>query len=342
MPGLATNLVLTTLLALGPGDASAAEPPASAAEPVESGPSESSPSYAPGEEERWTQPRERRGKAPISMRWKLLGELGAFGVAYHRLQFDRDGTFFDLRNDGRQDTMFLFARISTELEIDDHHEIILLFQPLRLRTETVLQAELVVDELSFPAGTGVELFYGFDFYRISYAYDILSDPGDEVAFGFSMQFRNFRSSYVSTAGDLAVTNTNFGPVPAIKFRGRHVLDRANFWYGAEVDGFYANIPFINGGDDPVEGLILDASLRAGVTVAKYVRPFINVRYLGGGARGTDSDKAGPGDGFSNNWLHTVAVTLGTEVSVPVLVGDRAARDAEIAARKARRKARRQR
>lgn len=285
-------------------------------------------------------PRERRGKAPIAVRWKVLGELGAIGVLYHTLRFDEDGTNFDLRRDGRQDTMFLFGRLSTELEVDDHHQIILLFQPLRLETTTVLTDPLVADDTTFPAQTGLEIFYGFDFYRVSYAYDFLTDPGDEVSLGFSMQFRNFRSSYVATDGPEAVANTNFGPVPAIKLRGRHDLEGANFWYGGEVDGFYANLPFVNGGDDPVEGLIVDASLRAGFTVAKIVRPFVNVRYLGGGARGTSSDKVGFGDGFSSNWLHTMAVSLGAEVTVPVVEGDRSRRDAEIEARKARRRARR--
>lgn len=285
-------------------------------------------------------PRERRGKAPLSVRWKLLGELGALGVAYHGLQFDSEGTYFDLRRDGRQDTMFLFGRISTELEIDDHHEIVLLYQPLSLRTESVLLDDLVADDVTFTAGTGVEFFYGFDFYRASYAYDIFKDPGDELAFGFGMQVRNFRSSYVSTDGEQAVTNSNIGPVPALKIRGRHVLDRANFWYGAEVDGFYANIPFINGGNDPIEGLILDASLRAGVTLGKRIRPYVNLRYLGGGGKGTSSDKIGYGDGYTNNWLHTVSVSLGAEVSVTVLKGNRAKRDAEVAARKAKRRAKR--
>jgi hypothetical protein len=282
------------------------------------------------------------GRAPIAVRLKLNGELGALGVVHHTLQFGSNGTRFDLRRDGRQDTMFLFGRLTAELEVDDHHQIILLYQPLRLETQTVLERDLVADDVTFPAGTGVDLFYGFDFYRISYAYDFLTDLGDEVAIGFSMQFRNFRSSYVSADGEQSVVNTNFGPVPAIKFRGRHQLKRANFWYGTEIDGFYANLPFINGGEDPVEGLIVDASLRAGVTVANIVKPFLNVRYLGGGAKGTDSDKVGGGDGFTRNWLHTLAVSLGAEVAIPLNGRDRAARDRVIEARRARRKARRQR
>lgn len=320
-----SSFALFAILAAPPAS-DAVAPPSSAAQAAPS-----TPADAPDPD-----------KAPIAVRLKLHGELGALGVAHHTLQFGSDGTRFDLRRDGRQDTMFLFGRLSTELEIDDHHQIVLLYQPLRLRTQTVLEQDLVADDVTFAAGSGVDLFYGFDFYRVSYAYDFLTDLDDEVSLGFSMQFRNFRASYVSTDGEQSVVNTNFGPVPAIKFRGRHQLDRANFWYGAEVDGFYANIPFINGGEDPVEGLIVDASLRGGVTVADIVKPYLNVRYLGGGAKGTDSDKVGGGDGFTRNWLHTVAVSVGVEVAIPLNARDRKARDREIDARRARRKARRRR
>ncbi|MGB7055222.1 MAG: hypothetical protein WBE28_07870 [bacterium] len=41
--------------------------------------------------------------------------------------------------------------------------------------------------------------------------------------------------------------------------------------------------------------------------------FLNIRYIGGGARGSEEDDPGPGDGYTNNWLHTVAVTLGTHI-----------------------------
>ena len=284
--------------------------------------------------------RAARGKAPIGLRLKLVGELGALGVLYHGLRLSETGTYFDLRTEGRQDTMFLFGRVAAELEVDDHHEIILLYQPLRFRTETVLRETLVADNVSFAPETGLEIFYGFDFYRVSYAYDFFTDPGDELAIGFGLQFRNFRGNYVSADGEQSVANSNFGPVPAIKLRGRHELDRVNFWYGGELDGFYANIPFINGGEDPVEGAIIDASLRMGVTVARIVKPYLNVRYVGGGARGTNSDKVGFGDGFTNNWIHVMAASVGVELAIPVIAGDRAARDAEIAARKAKRRARR--
>lgn len=284
--------------------------------------------------------RELAGKAPISVRLKTLGELGALNVLSHTLQLDKGGTTFDLRRDGRQDTMFLFRRLSAELEIDDHHQIILLYQPIRFETETVLREDLVADDVTFPAMSGVSILYGFDIYRLSYAYDFFTDPEQELAVGFSMQVRNFRQSYVSSDGERSVSNTNIGAVPILKLRGRHQLKRVNFWYGGEIDGFYANIPYVNGGDDPVEGLIVDASLRAGVTVARVIRPFVNLRYLGGGGKGTSSDKVGFGDGYSSNWLHTLAFSLGAELTIPAVVGDRKARDREIAARKAKRRARR--
>ncbi|MBK8263487.1 MAG: hypothetical protein IPK80_19360 [Nannocystis sp.] len=283
--------------------------------------------------------RQLAGKAPISIRLKTLGELGSLNVLAHSLQFGKSGTEFDLRRDGRQDTMFLFRRLSAELEVDDHHQIILLYQPIRFDTTTVLMQDLVADDVTFPAMSGLSILYGFDIYRLSYAYDFFTDPEQELAVGFSMQVRNFRHSYVSSDGERSVANTNIGAVPIIKLRGRHQLRRANFWYGGEIDGFYANIPYVNGGDDPVEGLIVDASLRAGVTVAKVVRPFANLRYIGGGGKGTSSDKVGFGDGYSSNWLHTIAFSLGAEVIIPAVVGDRRARDREIAARKAKRKAR---
>jgi hypothetical protein len=61
------------------------------------------------------------------------------------------------------------------------------------------------------------------------------------------------------------------------------------------------------------GAILDASLRGGFTPREGLDVFLNVRYLGGGAVGTEEDFPGPGDGYVRNWLHTVSVSLGVTV-----------------------------
>ena len=40
--------------------------------------------------------------------------------------------------------------------------------------------------------------------------------------------------------------------------------------------------------------------------------FLNLRDIGGGARGTDEPPE-QGDGYTNNWLHTIALSLGVQV-----------------------------
>jgi hypothetical protein len=61
------------------------------------------------------------------------------------------------------------------------------------------------------------------------------------------------------------------------------------------------------------GTILDASLRHGFYMSKAVDTFINAQYIRGGARGTDENDPGPGDGYTNNLLHTAAISLGVYV-----------------------------
>ncbi|MBN2620039.1 hypothetical protein JXB22_03030 [candidate division WOR-3 bacterium] len=113
-------------------------------------------------------------------------------------------------------------------------------------------------------------------------------------------------------GSLFRVNQNVGPVPIFRLRTRFPLGE-QVWWGSEIDGFYASGRYITGSDNDFEGAILDASLRLGFRMSKAVDTFMNVRYIGGGARGTDEDDPGPGDGYTNNWLHTVAISLGMYV-----------------------------
>jgi hypothetical protein len=40
------------------------------------------------------------------------------------------------------------------------------------------------------------------------------------------------------------------------------------------------------------------------------RLFLNLRYLGGGATGTDTGDVWPGDGYVKNWLNFITVSTG--------------------------------
>jgi len=244
------------------------------------------------------------------IRLRATAELGYLGVLDHKVQFSQSGTYFDYRKDGGQDVLFLFSRYSIELDFKDRNTFVFLYQPLRLESTVLLDDDLVVDELTFPANTSVNLLYNFPFYRFSYLREVL--PNSEkfgLAIGGSIQIRNATISFDSTDGSLFRTNRDLGIVPALKVRGNMQLDEL-FYMELEADGIYAPISYLNGSDNETTGAILDASFRTYMHVSKPVKAFINLRYLGGGAVGTSEDDPGPGDGYVKNWLNFGTVSLG--------------------------------
>ena len=248
---------------------------------------------------------------PPTVEWFLGAELGFLAVASHIVQLGIDGTRFDYRAEGGQDVLFPFFRFSTELKFKGRHSIVFLYQPLRLNGETVLSEDTTFDDVVFPAETPLNSTYGFPFWRISYLYDFLRRPGDEVSIGVSLQIRNATITFTSADGTLRADRRDIGPVPALKFRGRWGFENG-VWWGTEIDGIYAPVSGINGSDEEITGALLDASLRVGYDFTDRVAGFFNVRYLGGGAVGTESNPTPPSDGYTKNWLHFITVSLGVE------------------------------
>ncbi|MBY5959612.1 hypothetical protein KUV50_15775 [Membranicola marinus] len=241
---------------------------------------------------------------------RAVAELGFLSVLGHKVQFSKSGTYFDYRKSGGQDVLFPVSRLSLELEVNKKNTFILLYQPLTLESQVLLENDLIVDDLVFPANTGVNLLYNFPFYRASYLRELLSShPQYDLAVGGSLQIRNATISFESTDGTRFRTNRDVGPVPAFKVRGRAWLGRQ--WYTEiELDGIYAPVSYLNGSDNEVVGAILDASWRLGLQIKEPLKTFLNLRYLGGGAVGTSDDDAGPGDGYVRNWLNFLTVTAG--------------------------------
>jgi len=240
---------------------------------------------------------------------RAVAEIGYLGVLDHKVQFSESGTYFNYKADGGQDVLFPFSRYSMELDFKSRNTFVFLYQPLRLESQVLLDEDLVVDELTFPANTSVNLLYNFPFYRFSYLREVL--PNSEkfgLAIGGSIQIRNATISFESTDGTLFRTNRDIGIVPALKLRSNVQLDDL-FYLELEADGIYAPISYLNGSDNETTGAILDASFRTYMQVSKPVKAFINLRYLGGGAVGTSVDDPGPGDGYVKNWLHFGTVSL---------------------------------
>ncbi|UCG42449.1 MAG: hypothetical protein JSU73_11335 [candidate division WOR-3 bacterium] len=240
-------------------------------------------------------------------------EMGLVGVIGHTIQFGRNGTQFDYVREGSQNIVFPFMRGSAELHLRPRHTFVFLIQPLDIRTVATLQNQLVLDTDTFPAGTPMNLRYGFDFYRISYQYDFLTDPDKELAIGLSLQLRDASISFASQDGEKLRVYQDIGPVPILRVRGRLPLS-SKTWLGAEVDGFYAEGKGVTGStnvESGFTGAILDASLRYGMKFHESLEGFVNARYLGGGASGGQIDPENPqSDGYTDNWLGTVSFTLG--------------------------------
>lgn len=245
---------------------------------------------------------------------KAVAELGFLAALDHKIQFSNSGTYFDYVKDGGQDVLFPVSRLSLELDILKKNTLVFLYQPLRIETTILLEEDLIVDELVYPAATGVRSLYNFPFYRMSYLRELLSD-NSKYSFGIggTIQIRNATISFESLDGERFRTNRDVGIVPALKVRGRAKIN--DFAYTEiEADGIYAPVSYLNGSTNEIVGAILDASWRIGLQIAEPATAFLNIRYLGGGAVGTSEDSKGPGDGYVKNWLHFLTVSGGAVYS----------------------------
>lgn len=236
-------------------------------------------------------------------------ELGFLGVLNHTIQQSQNNTVVDYVKDGGQDNLFNLAKLSLDLEFDPHHKAVFMYQPLTLSTRAVLERDITVNNIEFPSGTPMTFLYDFPFFRGSYLYDFDPDPKQELAAGVSLQLRDAVIEFASLNGEKLVSSRNVGPVPILKFRSKHYIDE-KFWWGSELDGFYAPVSLLNGSTNEVIGAILDANVRAGWDIDDKNAMFINLRYLGGGSVGTSTDVNDQGDGFTDNWFHTAGLTLG--------------------------------
>src|SRR6056297_521910 len=256
------------------------------------------------------------GSEENNLKLSGVAELGYLGVMSHKIQFSNSGTYINYVQEGGQDVLFPVNRLSLELEIKEKHTLTLLYQPLRLESTTLLQRDLVIDELLFPAGTSVNFLYNFPFFRFSYLKELApNNQKFDFALGASLQIRNATISFESTDGSLFRSNRDIGPVPVLKFRTRYKASDLTYTE-IEADGFYAPISYLNGSDNEVVGAILDASLRQGLHVTDQVGAFLNLRYLGGGAVGSSDNDPGPGDGYVKNWLNFLTMTCGFIYELP--------------------------
>lgn len=240
---------------------------------------------------------------------RATAEIGFTAVLAHEITLGGDGSRIDYVNDTNQNNLYLFLRLQVELDIWRQHIITFLYQPLDITSQANAPRDLTIDGLVFPEGTPIQAHYGFPFFRLGWAFDVLTGRDEELAFGLGLQLRNATIDFRSLDGSLSRSRTDVGPVPLLRARGRFTI-QAGWFFAFEVDGFWSPIPGLNGTDNAlVEGAIVDASVRFGWRFLPHVDGFLNVRYLAGGADGT-GDETPTSDGFQANWLHFLNISLG--------------------------------
>jgi hypothetical protein len=253
-------------------------------------------------------------------------EIGTLAVLQHTYQVGAGGTNFNFVTQGGQDILFPYQRYSVEVILAGRHRVTFLYQPLTLDTRTVADRNgsngglpVVIDGVSFPSQTPMNITYGFDFWRMSYLYDFSSDPATILGAGISLQIRNASIVFTSegVSPELRTVSQNIGLVPIIKVRAAHWFSPM-FGLDFEADGFYASSAFFNGATKPFTGWIWDAALSARTHLAPGALAFVTVRSIGGGASGesaysyVSATTTTPGT-YTNNVLATLAVTLGVSL-----------------------------
>ncbi len=242
--------------------------------------------------------------------FRAVAELGFVSVLSHQIQLGKNGTNFDYVKSGGQDVLFPVARFSLEMQVRNRHTFIFLYQPLGIESKVRLKEDATFDNTTFAAGTSMKCLYNFPFYRFSYLRELFpSNKKFQLGVGATIQIRNATITFESLDGTRFSSNRGVGIVPALKLRGSLQLNRI-FYTEIEADGIYAPVSYLNGSDNEVVGAILDASGRVGANITSSHSLFLNLRYLGGGATGTDTDDPGPGDGYVKNWLHFALVSTG--------------------------------
>ncbi len=233
-------------------------------------------------------------------------EAAQIYVIGHDIQFGKNGTDFDLRNDGGQDTLFPTWRLKVDMQVSEKSKVDIQYQPIQLETSVLLSSATVADNETFPANTPLNILYSFPILRFGYSYFLESiDSGWSV--GAAAQIRNARIDLSSGDGSKIRSNRDIGFVPL--FRVGYQSKWNDYWFLGHVDTIYAPVKYLNGGKSDVTGTFTDASLSLGKKISDPYKMYFTIRYIGGGAEGTSSDDSGPGDGFSSNWIHLAQLSL---------------------------------
>lgn len=246
--------------------------------------------------------------AESDIEMKISVEFGFTSILKHEIQSGTTtdkGDLFDYRTQGNQDTLLPFSRFEADLSPVKKHHILFLYQPLTINTQAPISGNFKYGEIEYSPEDGfLDLTYAFNFWRFSYLFDYIDNGNFFLSPGISFQIRNASIVFKASESAKGSVSDNIGPVPILKLKLGYRWDNGVFVL-FDGDGFYASNRFFNGAEYPFTGYIYDLSTRAGYKIDEKSSSYINVRFLGGGAEGTNDSEE-----YTYNDLHTVSLSLG--------------------------------
>lgn len=152
---------------------------------------------------------------PLSagLTWTLDIESGYVMSGYNNIQIPRDtGTRFSLKNDldikGK-----IYDRIRLNIGIGSKHALSLLYAPLSLNADGILEKPVIFEGVEFPDGSDVDALFRFNSYRLTYRYRLFARPKFDMWIGLTAKIRD--AEIKITSPTLVSSKTNVGFVPLL-------------------------------------------------------------------------------------------------------------------------------
>lgn len=196
-------------------------------------------------------------------------ETGVVSTGYNDVRIPgNQGTFISLKEDLKPNSG-LFYRIRLNYSFGSVHTLSLLFAPLTIESEGVVNKAVNFAGNVFPANKVLNGSYKFNSYRLTYRYDFVKNPGFEFGLGLTAKIRDARIAITSQG--VTAEKANVGFVPIINFR--------LFWTPAEKLGLI----FEGDALAAKQGRAIDVLLAGTYSVSNKITLKAGYRILEGGA-----------------------------------------------------------
>lgn len=144
--------------------------------------------------------------------WSLDIETGPVFASSNTIQVPNPGgTRFSLSDDFEIDNK-LYFRIRLNYLLSKRHQLSVLFAPLTLNANGILNQEVVFQNTTFLPGDSVEALYRFNSYRLTYRYLLVNSEKLKLWIGFTAKIRDAKILLSSESSQDETTNVGFVPL----------------------------------------------------------------------------------------------------------------------------------